>query len=171
MNTKTVETEVTSANIPHCNALFTVTWHVLRVPPGHASLISDYRAYYCRLHLHVHTLLSSSTCLFYALLPSPCSSLKITQSRGNAKCILFWFHLKWSEFSSPLCHTAAQHWVPRGVHSCITRLCRLPLTFQMSSLLLFCFIKRARLCPLTLPTTSWTSLTPKCKLSQILAII
>lgn len=79
--------------------------------------------------------------------------------------------LKWSEFSSPLCHTAAQHWVPRGVHSCITRLCRLPLTFQMSSLLLFCFIKRARLCPLTLPTTSWTSLTPKCKLSQILAII
>lgn len=87
MRTKTIETKVTSENVPHCNALSTATQHVLKAPPGHPSLISDYRPYYCRLHLHVRTLLSSSNSLLHALLPSSCCSLKITHSRGNTYCI------------------------------------------------------------------------------------
>lgn len=79
--------------------------------------------------------------------------------------------LKWSEFSSSLCHSAAQLWAPGGVHSC-TQGSAHP-HWHSKWALCFCstlsIIQRARLCPLTLPTTSWTSLTPECKLRQILA--
>lgn len=88
MRTKTVEAK----SLPRmCHTVMpsTITHHVLMVPPGHLnpSLISDYRVYYCRSHLHVHTSLSNAPCLLHTLQPSTHRSLKITHSRGNAYCI------------------------------------------------------------------------------------